>query len=405
MSDLSATSLTDPQTWVPGVPHEAFDLLREHGGISWVEPPTGGYWALTGYDEIAAVSKDHDRFTVEQGSFYPRPAPEVLDSQRGMLLLMDPPDHTRLRRMVSKSFTPRVVSKFNTWIRDVVVQILDEIPETESFDFISVVAARIPGLVIASILGIDEEKDRELIVDCANDIFAIDAPDGPERHVRAQERLAQYVVELRDHKRLYPGDDMVTSLIDARDENGELLTDQEYVKYIALLVLAGYETTHTLLGQTMLAMIKHPEIADQLQAAVADGGSSGAVEELLRFVTPVNYFSRTATEDVELSGCRIRKGDEVVLWYTAGNRDPKVFPEPHRFDPTRSPNMHMAFGGGGVHHCMGNHVARLEVRLFLEEVFARGLKFELAGEAVRGANIFANQLKSLPIRRTAGGAR
>ncbi|MCB8914163.1 cytochrome P450 [Rhodococcus rhodochrous] len=311
---------------------------------------------------------------------------------------MDPPDHTRLRRMVGKSFTPRVVAKFDSWIREVVINILDNLPRDEEFDFITDVAARLPGLVIAAILGIDDDTDREFIVECANDIFAIDAPDGPVRHVAAQHRLAQYVVELREYKRANPGEDMITALLHATDDDGNPPTDQEYIKYVALLILAGFETTHTVLGQTMLAILENREIATALRESVSSDQTVGAVEELLRVITPVNYFARTATADVELGGELIRAGDEVVLWYTAANRDPSVFPDPHVFDPSRSPNPHMAFGGGGIHHCMGNHVARLELKIFLEEFYRRGLQVELAGPAVRGANIFANQLKTLPVR-------
>jgi cholest-4-en-3-one 26-monooxygenase len=396
---LRATELTDPETWRAGVPHELFDAQREQEPLALLEPGTGPYWSLTRHADIAAASRDHEHFTVTRGSYYPLPTPEVLESQRGMLLLMDPPDHTRLHRLVVKSFTPRVVSKFDGWVREVVIGVLDSVADRSEFDFIPDVAAQIPGLVTAAMLGIPDAADRQVVVECAKDVFAIDAPDGHERHIRGQQRLAALIMRLLAEKADNPDGDLISSLNAVRSANDGQLSEIECVKYLALLTLAGFETTHTLLGQAMRLMMEDASIAAKVRAAYEADNTSGAVEELLRFVSPVNYFARTATADVELGGRTIAEGDVVVLWYAAGNRDPEIFPDPHTFDPTRSPNRHMAFGGGGIHHCMGNHVARLEIRIFLEEFFRRGEVLVPGGEAVRGANMFVNQLVSLPVRR------
>jgi cytochrome P450 len=230
-------------------------------------------------------------------------------------------------------------------------------------------------------------------------VFAIDAPDGHERHIRGQQNLAGLIMRLLAEKGENPDGDLISSLNAVRAANDGQLSEIECIKYLALLTLAGFETTHTLLGQAMRLMMEDESIAAKIRGAYDAGDTSGAVEELLRYVSPVNYFARSATSDVELGGKTIKEGDVVVLWYAAGNRDPEVFANPHEFDPTRSPNRHMAFGGGGIHHCMGNHVARLEIKIFLEEFFRRGEVFRSGGEPVRGANMFVNQLLSLPVRR------
>jgi cholest-4-en-3-one 26-monooxygenase len=397
--ELRATELTDPETWRIGVPHDIFDAQRATDPIAWNEPASGGYWSLTRHADIAAVSKDHRNFTVTRGSFYPLPAPDVLESQQGMLLLMDPPDHTRLHKLVIKSFTPRVVAKFDDWIREVVHEVLDKVADRDSFDFITEVAGQIPGLVTAAILGISEAVDRQTVVRCADDIFSIDAPDGHDRHIRGQHDLAALVMRMLAEKGQNPNDDIISALNAVRASGDGQLSEIECVKYVALLTLAGFETTHTLLGQAMRLMLEDPRADAVIRETCAAGNVSDAVEELLRFVTPVNYFSRSANADVELGGKRISEGDVVVLWYTAGNRDPDVFDDPHRFIPARRPNRQMAFGGGGIHHCMGAHVARLEIKIFLEEFLRRGEHLVSGGPAVRRANMFVNQLAELPVHR------
>ncbi|KAA9160526.1 cytochrome P450 [Amycolatopsis acidicola] len=391
--------LTDPNVWLEGVPHDTFDRLRREEPVSWHEPETGGYWALTRQADIAAVSKDQEHFTSTQGDLYPFPPPEVLAEQADMMMLMDPPDHTRLRKLVQKSFTPRVVSKFDSWIREVVVRVLDDAAKLEKFDFIHEIASRVPGLVIAAILGIDRDEDRDYVVECATDVFAVNEPNGMERHVRGLQNMAGFAAKMREIKREHPADDMITALNDARDDAGRPLADGEYMKYVVLLTMAGFETTHTAIGQAMRLMLENPEIDAEIRAAIGRGESGAAVEELLRYITPINYFARVATSDVEIGGKTVRKGQMVLMFYPAANRDPEVFTDPHRFDVTRSPNQHMAFGGGGVHHCMGNHVARLEVKIFLEEFVARQEKLVLDGAPVRGANLFVNQVLALPVRR------
>jgi cytochrome P450 len=396
--DHTTLPLTDPSTWLAGVPHATFDALRAKTPVARQDGPFGPYWSLTRHEDIAAVTRDQKSFTSTKGILHPID-PAIVAAQQNMMLLMDPPAHTRLRRMASKSFTPKVVAHFHDWIRDVVCGVLDEIKERQEFDFVHDVAARVPALVIASILGVTDQNDREHVYECANDVFAMYQPDGAERLVRGVTNLAALVRRLREEKRENPAEDMITALNEATDSDGKTLSDTEYESYIVLLNMAGFETTHTLMAQSVRTLVENPEINEAVKSAVADGRADAAVEELLRYITPINYFARSATSDVQVGGEIIHQGDQVLMWYQAANRDPEVFDRPHEFVVGRRSNPHMAFGGGGVHHCIGNQVARVEMAIFLQEMFAREEPWELAGEPVRGANLFVNQLVSLPLRR------
>lgn len=207
--------------------------------------------------------------------------------------------------------------------------------------------------------------------------------------------MSEYGFELRDLKRRQPAQDLISELVSSPEQ----LTDQEYKGFFLLLLMAGYETTHTLMAQGMRSILENESIAQQVAGQCSIGNTSGAVEEILRYVSPVNNMARCAKQDVVIRGERIAAGDLVVLWYAAGNRDPSVFHSPHLFDATRDPNPHMAFGGGGTHFCLGAHLARLEGRILFEELHRRGIKLELAGEPEQVPNMFINQLAKLPLAR------
>ncbi|MGY4101848.1 cytochrome P450 [Nocardia sp. R16R-3T] len=396
---IEVSDLVDPRAWIAGVPHGTFADLRANAPISWHEPETGGYWALTKHRDIAQISQDYARFTVERGDLYPPPPPETLEAQRNMLTVTDPPQHTRLRKLVSKSFTPRVVKRFDGWIREVVRDVLNEVQDKDEFDFAQDVAIRIPGLVIAAILGVDDQAGREAILSSAIDVFSMDAEDGMQRHYRGLQSLAAFVFERREVKRREPGDDLMSALNTATDDHGVLLTDEEYMKFVSVITLAGFETTGTLMSQAMRMMVEDPTVAQSVHTAIGAGQTRLAVEEFLRMVTPINYTARTALEDVEVGGQLIREGQTVLQWFTSANRDEDVFHDPDRYLVDRSPNPHMAFGGGGVHHCLGNHIARLETQILFEELHERNVSLKLAGDPVRPASLFTNQLSSLPVGR------
>ena len=394
---VETIDLTDPTVWEAGVPHETFDLMRREAPVSWHERPAGNYWSLTRHADITTVSRDQTNFTSHKGIYYP-PIPELADLQTDMLVFLDPPRHTQLRALVSKSFTPKVVQKLDGWIRDVARNVISGLRDKDEFDVVTEVASEVPAQVIASIMGVADE-DRARFKEWAVGIFGRETPGGEERFIQANIAIAQWTMELREHKREHPGEDLTTALIDACDDDGNPITDGEYQQFIWLLVMAGYETTHTAIGQTIRLMLEEPAVAEQVRACAHAGALQPCVEELLRVIAPINHFARHALRDIEIGGQTISEGDFVILWYAAGNRDPAVFERPHEFVATRDPNPHLTFGGGGPHHCLGKHIARLELKILLDELVRSGLEFRLDGEPVRGANCMANQLLQLPVAR------
>jgi cholest-4-en-3-one 26-monooxygenase len=383
---------------VTGVPHDAFDELRRNAPVSWHEKPEGNYWSLVRHADIAAVSCDSDSFTSSKGIYYP-PIPELANLQIDMLVFLDPPRQTQLRALVAKSFTPKVVQRLDGWVREVVQDVIADLRDKDEFDFVDDVASEVPAQVIASLMGVPDD-DRPRFKEWAKAIFARETEGGQEGFIEANLALAQFATDLREHKRRHPADDLTTGLIDARDSDGNPITDGEYQQFIWLLLMAGYETTHTMIGQSMRLMLEDPGVDAQVRAASRSAEPLRlCVEELLRMVTPINHFARHAKRDIEIGGQTIAEDDFVILWYTAGNRDPDVFDKPHEFRADRTPNPHLTFGGGGVHHCLGKHVARLEVSVLLDEFVRSGVKLELAGDPERGPSVMANQLLSLPVAR------
>jgi cholest-4-en-3-one 26-monooxygenase len=394
---VETVDLTDPATWEAGVPHDVFDAMRREAPVSWHERPTGNYWSLTRHADIAAVSRDQTSFTSHKGIYYP-PIPELASLQTDMLVFLDPPRHTQLRGLVSKSFTPKVVQKLDGWIREVARDVISGLQDKDEFDFVAEVASEVPAQVIASIMGVADE-DRPRFKEWAVGIFGRETPGGQERFVEANIAIAQWTMELREEKRKNPSEDLTTALIDAHDDEGKPITDGEYQQFIWLLVMAGYETTHNAIGHSMRLMLEEPYVDQRVRDCARSGDLKPCVEELLRVVSPINHFARHALCDLEIGGQSVAKGDFVILWYPAGNRDPSVFEKPHEFIPTRSPNPHVTFGGGGPHHCLGKHIARLELEIFFDELVRSGLEFRLAGTPVRGRSCMANQLLQLPVAR------
>jgi cholest-4-en-3-one 26-monooxygenase len=388
------TDLSTPATWAAGPPHDVFDELRVNAPVHWqpvlAGAPNGGFWSLSRYQDIMDVSRDKEHFTITRGAAFPVTDTESFSEQ---MMQKDPPEHTRLRRIVSRSFTPRVVGMFETWIREIVVQLVEQLKSVDSFDFVTEVAAVVPALVISDILGVPRDR-RHDIVRWANANFAayIDAEDLESNAESASEIIA-YGFELREEKRRRPGNDIISALVESQEQ----LTDQEYSNFFLLLLMAGFETTHTMMAQGMRAMLEEKAIGDQVEGLCARSESAAVVEEILRYVSPVNEMVRCATTDVTIGSQRIPAGDMVTMWYVSANRDPSVFDKPQVFDATRNPNPHMGFGGGGTHLCIGAHLARLEGRILLEEMSSRGLRLKLDGDPVQVPNMFLNQLGALPV--------
>ncbi len=398
--ELADVDLYSPDRFVDGVPHDAFELLRREAPVFWQETPDApepGYWMLTRYDDVKAVSKNPAAFSSERGGVtMDTPPPESLEQIRKIMLYMDPPQHRRFRSIVNKAFTPRMVQKLVPSVRELAREIVDGVAERGEAEFVNEVAALMPMAVICEMMGVEQE-DRQPIYDLTNRMIGADDPDfatSEEEVGKLNIQMFQYAAKLAERVRRAPGDDLGTALMNA-EVNGERLTELEFNSFFMLLAVAGNETTRTVTTHGMHSLIRHK---DQLRALAEDPSLvPGAVEEMLRYDPPVLHFRRTALRDTEIRGVRIREGDAVVLWYPSINRDEEVFERPNEFDIRRHPNDHLAFGVG-EHYCLGANLARMELQLIFEEIVHRLRDVELAGPVRRLRSNFINGVKEMKIR-------
>ena len=384
----SEIDLTDGSLYVDGVPHDAFTALREVGAV--VRHPTVtvrggdelGFWSVVRHHEAQQANRDWETFTAVDG---PGLAPDTIYRDTEMLVAFDPPAHTRIRRLLSAGFTPRMVAKLEKDIERRGERILDEVAERGSdvVDVVAEVAHELPMHVIADIVGIPEE-DRAWVFEQTDVLLRTFDPSSgidDETGLTAQLGLFEYAQELSERKRAEPTDDIWTQLTQAEvidDEgNAQRLTSHQLDAFFMILSVAGSETTTNALSQGVLALANEPE---QYAALRADPELvvTGA-DEVLRWSSPVLMFTRTATRDVELGGAPIRKGDRVVIWYPSANRDELVFEDPFRFDLARTPNPHVAFGGGGPHYCLGANLAKKEIQVMLAALARRFRSLEVVG--------------------------
>jgi len=397
----SAIDIYDPDLYREGVPHERFRHLRRHDPVHWQPLPAsaggGGYWLLTRHEDVMAASADPATFSAARGGILvEEQSPEQLAAQRTQLLSMDPPSHTQMRRHVLARFTPGLVAELEPWLRARCAEILDAAAERRECDFVREVASELPLQAICEILGVPEE-DRGTIVAWGDRIIGRDDPELAD--TAADEAAAQlgaygYALAQRRRRRGGGGRDLVSLLLEAEHE-GHRVGEVEFAALFVQIAVAGNETTRSLLSGGLLALLEHREAWGALARNPA--GIPDAVEEMLRWVTPVHYFRRTATRDVELRGVKIREGEKVALLYASANRDEEVFEDPDRFDVRRDPNPHLAFGWG-QHFCLGARLARLEARVFWEEFFRRVRGAELTGPPRRLRSNLNNSWKQIPLR-------
>ena len=396
---LADIDLTDPDAFVPGVPHEWFARLRSEAPVYWHEEAEGsGFWAVTGYEDCVTVNREWQTFSSMKGAVYLWDVPEeALEQQRMIMLNMDPPLHTRYRLLVNKGFTPRMINALEEQMRERTREILDNVAKRGECDFVVDVAAELPLQVIADMVGVPQE-DRHKIFDWSNRMIGGDDPEyglTEEDRQMASIELYAYASQLAAERRLDPHQDLISILTQA-EVDGERLSELELDLFFLLLSVAGNETTRTLISHGMLALLDNP---DQLAKLRADRSlMAPAVEEMLRWGTPVMNFRRTATHDTELGGQQIKEGDKVVFWHISANRDESVFEDPYTFDITRSPNEHVAFGSGGPHYCLGANLARMEIRVMFEELLDRFTEMEIIGEVTRLRSNFINGIKHIPLR-------
>ncbi|GII31789.1 cytochrome P450 [Planotetraspora mira] len=384
-----------------GAPHDQLRWLRENTPVFWHEGDAErgwpGFWALTKHEDVVHVSRHSDLFSSSQklALFDEMPEPQR-ELQRMMMLNQDPPEHTRRRSLVNRGFTPRAIGKLEDHIREICHQLVDEAKAKSSIDFVTDFAAPLPLYVICELLGAPIE-DRDKIFEWSNRMIGAQDPDyaaAPDEGQNAAMEVYAYANALAAARKDDPQDDIVTKLLQPA-ENGETLTVDEFDLFVLLLVVAGNETTRNAASGGMLTLFEHP---DQWSRLVADRGLAGpAADEIVRWISPVNLFRRTATTDTVIRGQEIAEGDKVVVFYTSANRDADVFESPDVFDIGRTPNPQIGFGGGGAHFCLGNHLAKLELRVLFEVLAERVPTLQQAGEAARLRSSFINGIKSLPV--------
>jgi cytochrome P450 len=418
--DLDTVDLSDRTFWgaPPEQRHAVYDQLRRERPFAFfAEPvipyiePGPGYRAVTRYADVEAISCQPALFSSGSGAVSIADMPPDLNEFYGSLISMDDPRHGKIRRIVAKAFTPRVLEKLVGSVQAVADDVVARARRTAedgdgTIDVVADLAAPIPLRVICDMMGIPDD-DRAMVLQQSNVILSGGDPElvqDEEQMVtaflKAGEELAGLMARLAAERHAHPADDLTTALV-STEVDGERLTRQEIASFFILLLVAGNETTRNAISQGVLALSEHP--AERDRWAADPGLTRTAVEEVVRWTSPITWMRRTATQDVELSGQSFPAGSKFLLFYGAANRDPAVFPDPHRFDLSRDPNPHVGFGSRGPHFCLGAHLARREIGVAFRAFADQLPDLEVAGPPARLESSFVNGLKRLPARLT--GAR
>ena len=392
--------------WAGGPPLELFKRMRAGCPVHWTSrvtefPGAAGFWSVTTADDVHAVSRDWETYSSELGGVVAINEVFPIELARAMFIGMDPPKHDRIKALFQAGFTPRRIAAHEEEIREIVVRVLDRLEGRESCDLVTDVAQPAVSRVIGSFMGISEEDDRAW-AELMNTALAAGDPDYSPDGIEAVEKVIQRAVEevfercssMIAARRENPTDDLTSVLVHA-EIDGEKLEEHEIVMGFFLLVAAGNDSTKATYCSAMRALMENPE---QRRLLLDDPSLiPGAVEEALRMFPAFAHFRRTATRDTVLNGKEIRAGEKVVMWYASSNRDETRYEDPDRFDVLRNPD-HQAFGAGGRHFCLGAALARLELKILLEETLARYPDMAMAGKPAFIESGFLNQLKTLPVR-------
>ena len=389
----------DQDRYLRGLPHEDLAALRARAPVHRNPDPQlpEGHWAVTRHADVSHVARRPELFSSHARGSQPLEFDEVaIQMQRLMMVNQDPPEHTRIRSLVNRGFTPRVVERMRDQVAAECVRIVEDFLRVGEGDFVGPVAAELPLVVIADVMGVPQ-ADRYKLFEWSRGIAGesdTEAGGAEAARVAAGEMMA-YAGAVGAEKRRCPADDIVTRLVSA-DERGNALTEGEFQAFFVLLAVAGNETTRYSIAGGVQAFAEHPEQWERLRADPSLAAS--AAEEIVRWVTPTRVFRRTATADTELGGRRIRAGDKLVMHLTSANRDEEVFADPFVFDIGRDPNPHLGFGGGGPHFCLGRHLAVLEIELMFRALAERVTRFEVTGPVRRLRSYQFNGLTELPVR-------
>lgn len=411
VADVVDIDLTSGRSFAERMPHDAFDALRAAGGVAWhdegpldpvlaesdfmklVDSP--GFWAVTSWELVNEVLRSPQRFSARLGTtFMPSLAPESLATFRLMMLNMDPPEHSRLRRILQPVFTPRAVEQLRQSVRRNAYEIVEELADDGPCELVRSVSAELPLRVLADLLGVPR-RDRHLLFEWSNALVGFESAEAGRRATSvtgAVGELMAYGQGIAESRRREPQDDLVSRIVHA-EVDGDRLDEAEFSMFWLLLVVAGNETTRNAVSGSVVSLV---ELGRWSWLATHRDRLGVAVEELLRYVSPVSHFRRTATTDTVLGDQRVRAGDKVVVWHGAANRDPAVFAVPHDLELCRDPNPHLAFGVG-PHFCLGAHLARLEMTAMLDELLRRSPRLELEGTPTRVPSNFINGISALPV--------
>jgi cholest-4-en-3-one 26-monooxygenase len=405
--ELSDIDLLDRDAFTNGVPHDWFTYLRNNAPVYKHDEPDGpGFWVITKYDDVVTVGRDGTTYSSDQrrgGVVGLENMPGMEDFGEGgrLMLTMDPPEHTRYRKLVNRGFTPRQMRMLEPHIREITARILDEVIEQGGCDYVVDVAAELPLQVIAEMLGVPME-DRHKLFEWSNRMIGSEDPEymvSQDLVQNAQIEMFMYANELAAQRRTDPRDDIITALLDA-EVDGDKLTEMDFNLFFLLIAVAGNETTRNSISHGIKAFCDHP---DQYSLLVDDPTRSRlATEEIVRWASPVMYFRRNVTRDTELRGQQIKEGDKVSIWYISANRDEEKFDRPFEFDILRDPNEHVGFGGGGPHHCLGANLARMEIYVLLEEMAKRVRTIERTGDAEPLRSNFIAGIKHMPVKYPPG---
>lgn len=393
---------TDPDVYTAGVPHAELAALRRSAPVWWnPQPPEvggfhdEGYWVVTRHADVRAISRDSALFSSWRNGALVRLRDDVdqqtFESQRLIMLNKDAPEHTTLRKLVARGFTPRAIENLRAALTDRARRIVETAAESDGGDFVTEIAAELPLQAIAELIGVPQE-DRRKLFDWSNEMIGGDDPEYDVDPLEAVSQLIGYAYGMADERRRCPADDIVTTLIQA-DVDGDSLTPEEFGFFVLLLAVAGNETTRNAITHGMLAFLDHP---DQWELFVRNRPPTTA-DEIVRWATPVTAFQRTATADTILGGQQIRAGDRLAMFYASANFDEEVFENPTTFDITRDPNPHLGFGGSGAHFCLGANLARMEIELIFGAIADRIPDITRLGEPQRLRSGWLNGIKHLPV--------
>ena len=410
-ASLDAIELSAPEFWEKSFPERegAFlklrreDPIRKFKEIDFIPglPVGDGFYAITRHADILEISRQPEFFCSGSGATSINDLPTEMLEFYGSMINMDDPRHARLRGLVSKSFTPRVMQTLMDDVQRTAVDVLERVRPLRSCDFVTEVSMRLPLKIICQMMGIPESQydfvlaKSNIILSSGDPEYIPEGSDLIQAFMAAGAEVAGMMADVGAHKRSHPGDDLTSALVTA-ELDGERLTDQELASFFILLLAAGNETTRNAISHGLVALAANP---DQRALWMHDFESIAptAVEEIVRWATPVVFMRRTATRDVTVGGHQFHEGDKCILFYNSANRDDRVFPDPYRFDVRRDPNFHVGFGGPGPHFCLGAHLARREITVMFRELFQRVPNMRITSEPDRLRSGFINGIKHLQV--------